>query len=92
LGVCEFYVGIGKLRWFRESRCLNQVESTFDKRNAAFDNAFGLFVEGQPIGSDTSVNSCSIEKALDHAEESCSGGKGIRGRLPEPGHALTDGV
>ena len=74
------------------SRRLNEIESTFDERDTAFDNAFGLFVEGQSIGSDPSVNSCSIEKALDHAQESSSRGKGIRRRLPEATHALADGV
>ena len=68
----ESCAGIDKQQWFQEIRHLIYPKCTSNKGNTALDNVLCLLVEVQTITSNASMNSCSIEKALHHFQESCS--------------------
>lgn len=74
---CGSCVGNGRLRWSRGSRRLGEGRGTSDEGNAALDDVFCLFVEGEAIAADVGMDSGAVKEALHHSEEGGAGSKAV---------------
>lgn len=65
---------------------------TSDEGNGALDYTFCFFIEVEPVGSDSSVESGLIEETFDHFEESTSRGEVVAHWPVHKGQSLADDV